>query len=102
MTGLALLPVALAAGEALLPATAAGWLPLIGLALVSHVLGQSLIAYALAQLPAAFSSVSLLLQPATAALLAWLLLAEPLGPLQGLGAAIVAAGIVIARRGSRR
>jgi len=32
--------------------------------------GQSLIAYALAHLPAAFSSVSLLLQPAVAALLA--------------------------------
>ncbi len=55
-----LFPVALATGEPMLPATAHGWLVLVGLALVSHAAGQGLIAYALAHLPAAFSSVSLL------------------------------------------
>ena len=70
------------------------------MALISHVGGQGLIAYALAHLPAAFSSVSLLLQPVAAALLAWLILSEPLGVVQGLGGAIVLAGIAIARRGS--
>jgi drug/metabolite transporter (DMT)-like permease len=73
---------------------------LLALALLSHVGGQSLIAYALAHLPAAFSSVSLLLQPVAAALLAWLILSEALGLLQGLGGAVVLAGIAIARRGS--
>jgi drug/metabolite transporter (DMT)-like permease len=38
---------------------------------VSQVGGQSMITYALADLPAAFSSVGLLLQPVAAALLAW-------------------------------
>ena len=62
--------------------------------------GQSLIAYALAHLPAAFSSLSLLVQPVAAAVLAWLILAEPIGPWQAAGGAIVLVGIAIARRGS--
>ncbi len=87
-------------GEPLLPPTANGWLVVIGLALVSQVFGQGLIAYGLAQLPAAFASVSLLVQPVMAAFWAWLLLAEPLGPVQAAGAVIVLAGIWIARRAS--
>ena len=67
----------------------------------SYQVIQGLIAYALAHLPAAFSSVSLLLQPVMAAIFAWLLLAEPLSPLQFAGGAVVLAGIYLARRGSR-
>jgi drug/metabolite transporter (DMT)-like permease len=73
---------------------------LVGLALISHAAGQGLIAYALAHLPAAFSSVSLLFQPVMAALFAWLLLGEGMVPLQLLGGLIVLAGIYLARRGS--
>jgi drug/metabolite transporter (DMT)-like permease len=102
VTCLALLPVALASGESLIATSLAGWGVLLALALISHALGQSLIAYALAHLPAPFSSVSLLLQPAVAAALAWAILAEPLGPWQALGGAVVLAGIVLARQGSRR
>lgn len=101
-TGLVVLPVALLSGETLIATSLAGWAALIGLAWVSHAGGQSLIAFALAHLPAAFSSVSLLLQPVIAAMLAWLILAEPLGPLQALGGAIVLTGILLARRGARR
>lgn len=100
ITALFLLPVALASGEAMLPATAFGWWMLIGLALVSHAAGQGLIAYALAHLPAAFSSVSLLFQPVMAALFAWVLLSEALVPLQIAGGLVVLAGIYLARRGS--
>ena len=92
ITALVLFPVALASGEPMLPETAFGWWILIGLALVSHAAGQGLIAYALAHLPAAFSSVSLLFQPVMAALFAWVLLAEPLVPLQ------IAGGVDRARR----
>ena len=101
ITALFLLPVALASGEPMLPASAFGWWMLVGLALISHAAGQGLIAYALAHLPAAFSSVSLLFQPVMAALFAWLLLAEGLVPLQVAGGLIVLAGIYLARRGSR-
>jgi drug/metabolite transporter (DMT)-like permease len=100
ITALFLFPVALASGEQMLPASAFGWWMLIGLAFVSHAAGQGLIAYALAHLPAAFSSVSLLFQPVMAALFAWILLSEGLVPLQVLGGLIVLAGIYLARRGS--
>jgi drug/metabolite transporter (DMT)-like permease len=100
ITAFFLFPAALASGEQMLPASAFGWWMLVGLALISHAAGQGLIAYALAHLPAAFSSVSLLFQPVMAALFAWLLLGEGLVPLQVLGALVVLAGIYLARRGS--
>ena len=96
-----LLPVALASGEPMLPASAAGWLVLLGPRLDHARGGQGLIAYALAHLPAAFSSVGLLLQPVMAAVFAWVLLAEPLVALQIAGGAVVLAGIYLARRGSK-
>lgn len=95
----ALLAIALLSGEVLVPASGRGWLVLGGLALVSQVAGQSLIAWALAHLAAGFSSLTLLLQPVCAALLAWWLLAEPLGGQQALGGAIVIAGVMLARLG---
>jgi drug/metabolite transporter (DMT)-like permease len=101
ITALILFPVALASGEPLLPPTAASWLKLLGLALISHAAGQGLIAYALAHLPATFSSVGLLLQPVMAALFAWLILSESLGALQIAGGLVVLAGIYLAHRGSR-
>ena len=100
ITALFLFPAALASGEQMLPVSAFGWWVLIGLALISHAAGQGLIAYALAHLPAAFSSVSLLFQPVMAALFAWALLSESLVPLQVLGGLVVLAGIYLARRGS--
>src|SRR5690606_9501004 len=68
------LPVAMAFEGALFPLTAAGWMIVLGLAWVSHVGGQSCIAFALAALPTSFSSLTLLIQPIVAAILAWLLL----------------------------
>ena len=100
LTAVILLPVALASGEQLLPHSAYGWTILLGLALISHAAGQGLIAYALAHLPATFSSVGLLLQPVIAAVFAWTLLAEPLVPLQIAGGVVVLVGIYLARRGS--
>src|SRR5262249_2096870 len=100
LTAVILLPVALLSGEQMLPVSFNGWILLVGLALISHAAGQGLIAYALAHLPATFSSVGLLLQPVIAALFAWVLLAEPLVPLQIAGGLVVLIGIYLARRGS--
>jgi drug/metabolite transporter (DMT)-like permease len=97
----ALLPVALAMGETILPPSLTGWGVLLGLALVCQFAGQSLIAYAVAHLTASFSSVSLLLQPVAAAGLAWLFFGEALAALQWLGGAAVLAGIWFARRGTQ-
>ena len=96
----ALLPVALLSPQPFLPAAASGWLVLAGLAVVSQVLGQGLIAYAFAHLPASLSSVSLLIQPVMAALFAWALFGEAIGLAQLAGGAIVLAGIWLARKGS--
>ena len=97
-----LLTVAIVSGESLFATTAAGWLLLVGLALVSHAFGQSMIAFALAHLAASFSSLTLLLQPLTAALLAWLILDEHLTWLQALGGLAVLAGIFLARQSTVR
>lgn len=100
LTAAILLPVALATGEPMLPSSAYGWWILIGLALISHAAGQGLIAYALAHLPAPFSSVGLLLQPVVAAFFAWILLSEPVVALQIAGGLVVLAAIWLARRAS--
>ena len=100
ITALALLPVALASPQPFLPSSPHGWLVLVGLALVTQVLGQGLIAYAFAHLPASLSSVSLLIQPVMATLFAWQLFGEPVGAVQFVGGAVVLAGIWLARRAS--
>ena len=98
VTAVVLLPVALASGEQILPYTMTGWVKLAGLALISQVAGQSLIAYAMAHLPATFSSVGLLAQPVIAAALAWGLLGEALGGIEIAGGIVVLIGIAIAHR----
>jgi len=92
-----LLLMCLLTGEPLGGISVRGWLVLLALAGISHVGGQGLITYALAHLNASFSSLSLLLQPLVAAVLAWWLLAEPLHGLQWIGGAVVLAAIYLAR-----
>ena len=87
-------------GESILPTTGRGWWLLIGLAVSSQIIGQGSISYAMAHLPASFSSVSLLVQPVATVLIAWPLLDEVLGPLQAAGGALVLGGIWLARKGS--
>jgi drug/metabolite transporter (DMT)-like permease len=100
ITAAILLPVSLASNEPIIPETAYGWAVLLGLALISHAAGQGLIAYALAHLPAAFSSVTLLLQPVLAAAFGWMVLSETITMWQSLGALVVLLGIYLARKGS--
>lgn len=101
VTSAALLALSLINRESLFPSTLRGFLILLALAWVSHVLGQGLIAYGLAHVPASLSSVSLLLQPPAAVVLAWILLGETVNMWQSLGGAAVLAGIMLARAGSR-
>lgn len=100
VTAIVLFPMTLLFGEGLLPLDLQGWGILLGLALLSQVGGQGLIAFALAHLPASFSSVTLLVQPVMATVFAWLVLSETITPLQGIGGVLVLAGIFIARRAS--
>ncbi|RZI43407.1 DMT family transporter [Herbaspirillum sp. HC18] len=100
VTGLALLPFALTAPGAFWPAQSSGWLPLLALALIAQIGGQTVIAYALAHLPASLSSVSLLIQPLTASVAAWMIFQEAIGPVQMAGGALLLWGIYLSKRGS--
>jgi len=100
ISAIALLPFAWFSPQPFWPASGEGWLVVLGLALVTQILGQGLIAYAFAHLPASLSSVSLLIQPVMAALFAWALFGEAIGLAQVTGGAMVLAGIYIARKGS--
>lgn len=98
VTALIVLPVALLLGESIVPGSLRGWSIVLGLALVSHVAGQSLIAYALAHLPASLGSVSLLIQPLFSAFFAWMILGESIVALQIAGGITTLVGIGIAHR----
>lgn len=100
-TALFLLPIALTEEGAFIPQSLEGWLPLLGLAWLTHVLGQSLIIYGLAHVPAALGAISLLIQPVISAILAWWLFAEALGLGHMVGAGLILTGIMFARRGAQ-
>lgn len=93
-----LLPFAWAMSPTLLSGSLEGWLILLGLAFVSHAGGQGLMTFALAHLPTSFSSMTGLLQTAVAAVVAWILFAEPLTPMMLASGAAILAGIWICRR----
>jgi drug/metabolite transporter (DMT)-like permease len=71
------------------------WLALAGLGLISQLGAYYALVYALGHLPATVTSVSLLAQVPGTAILAMLLLGEPLSAAQIAGTAIVLAGISI-------
>jgi drug/metabolite transporter (DMT)-like permease len=95
-----MLVAALVLGERILPISLAGWAACVGLGL-THFAGQGSIAWALGRLPTSTASVVVLVQPIVAGALGWLLFAEALGPLQGLGAAVALAGVVLAQWATR-
>lgn len=95
-------PFALWSEPTLLPLSLAGWAVLVALSWLSQAGGQGLITFALAWLSAAFSSLTLLLQPVVAAVLAWLVLGEVLTLEQVIGGSIVLVGIWIARAAQGR
>ena len=90
-----LLLFALALGERVLPAD---WTPLIGLAIISQVLGQGLMIYAIGKLSPLVMGIGLLIQPVVAASVGWLAYGERLAALDFVGAALVAVALVLVRR----
>lgn len=100
ITAVALLPCALLAPGPFFPLQAAGWWPLLALGLLAQIGGQTVIAYAFAHLPAALASVSLLIQPLTATIAAWIIFQEVLTPLQIAGGVLLLWGIYLSKRGS--
>lgn len=73
------------------------WAALFGLALISQVAGQGLLAVALGRLPAVFSSLVIFLEAVFAAASGWIVLGESLTAVQYAGGALILVGIVLAR-----
>jgi drug/metabolite transporter (DMT)-like permease len=94
--GLFLLPLVLLNEERLLPLSLTGWLAILGLGLVSQVMGQGLLTYSLAEFSSGFVAVSMLSIPVIAAILAMLIFAEQLSLFNCLGFAVVLCGIYLA------
>ena len=94
-----LLIVCLALGLPLTGYSARAWTALVALGLVSQLAAYYALVYALGHLPATLTSVGLLGQVPCTAFLAWLLLGEPLTPLQIAGGAVVLVGIFVVNRG---
>lgn len=95
---LPLLLIAWAMGESIWPAT---WGPLIGLALISQLLGQGLLVYAMGHVRPLVTGLTFLLQPAIAAAIGWLSYGEELAAADWIGAALIGAAIVAVKRPAR-
>lgn len=95
---LPLLLFSLLLGEKLLPTD---WTPLLGLALVSQVIGQGLMIYALGRLPPLVVGLALLTQPVVAATIGWIVYRERLGMADLVGAILVAVALVLVSRRPR-
>ena len=76
------------------------WLAFAGLGLVTQLMAYFALVYALGHLPATITSVGLVAQVPCTAILAMILLREPLTAVQIAGAAVVLAGICVVNRGS--
>jgi drug/metabolite transporter (DMT)-like permease len=90
--------IALAAGEQILPRTAEGWAIVLALGVIAHVFGQGLIAFGMRRAPVGLASILLLIQPVVAAIAAWFMFDEVLGPLELGGALLVLVGLGVATR----
>lgn len=97
VTTAALLIAALLLDDRILPSSLAGFGILLGLALISQVGGQGLLAYALGHLPAPFSSLVIFFEAVAAAAFGWLILNEALSALQLVGGGFILAGLYAAR-----
>ncbi len=91
------LVIALAFGEALFPANLEGWMPLILLGVVVHVLGQGAIMFGLGRVPAPLAALIILFQPVVTAIAGWLIFEEALSALQIAGAGIILSGLYAAQ-----
>jgi drug/metabolite transporter (DMT)-like permease len=93
-----LLGTALALGETVMPQN---WTPLILLALASQVVGQGLMIWALPRFSSLVIGLTLLIQPAFAALTGWIGFGETLSAIDIVGGMMVGAALVLIRLPNR-
>lgn len=89
-----LLPAALASGEVFMPAN---WSALFALSMLSQVIGQGLLVFALSQVPPLVVGISMLTQPALSAFLGWRFYGESLTTLDWAGAVMIVVALILVR-----
>jgi drug/metabolite transporter (DMT)-like permease len=93
-----LLPLSLAVGEQVIPHD---WTYVLLLAIGSQVIGQGLLVYGIGHVPPLVVGLALLTQPAISGFVGWIIYDEKLRPVDWLGAAAVAAALVLVRLSQR-
>jgi drug/metabolite transporter (DMT)-like permease len=91
--------LALALGEPVWPGN---WWPLLAMAVVSQLIGQGCLIYALGHLTPLVVGIALLIQPAVAAALGWAIFDERLAAADAVGAVLVALALVLVRGGASK
>jgi drug/metabolite transporter (DMT)-like permease len=81
-------------GETIMPVN---WTPVIALAVVSQLIGQGLMVYVLGKVSPLLFGLALLTQPIVSAALGWSLYGEALQLIDAIGAALIAAALVMVR-----
>ncbi len=95
----ALLPVALATGERVIPGD---WRPIVALAIGSQLIGQGLLVYAIGKVSPLVIGLALLTQPVISAAIGWIGYGERLSATDWLGAAAIGVALLLVRlRGPR-
>ena len=102
VTTIVLLLAALLMEASIFPASTKGWLSVASLGVLTHALGQGLVAVAIGVLSAMFSSLVIFLEAVAAAFFGWLIFAEELDSIQLIGGAIILAGVWHARPRNER
>jgi drug/metabolite transporter (DMT)-like permease len=97
-----LLPVLLLAKQPIWGFGPQTWWSLLGLALVTQVIGHLAVAYALGHLPVTMTSIVLLAQAPLTAVIAWPVLGEPIHATQAVGGLLLLAGMVVVNLGNRK
>lgn len=88
-----LIPLVATGDSQVFPLTVQGWVTVIGLAVISQLIGHGLMAYAVKHVSAGISSISTLIIPMLSTIMAWMFLGEPIEPHHVLGGSFVLVGI---------
>lgn len=82
-------------GEAFGGYPARSWWALLGLGTVVQVLAWRFITWGMGHVPTSLGAMGLMIQPVATVILGWLLLAEAMRPVQGVGTLLVLSGIAL-------
>ncbi len=101
LSSLLLLPVVLIVEDRVFPISLSGWLAVSVLGIVCTGMGIGAVFYSLKRVSSGFASLFLLLEPAIAAMLAWVIFAESLNLVNGLAFIAILLGIYLSESGQQ-